>query len=235
MDRGEQCHCHAEAEDPPARGEQRHIHVIEHEHLIAQHRQAVEVLGTLVMGDAGDRRLQARDVRFERDRDPVAEAPLHSGAHRAEEPRRRGRCAEPDGRGANEARPVLEHALAEQHEPPREQRIGQRRQLRQHECREHQPWLVPVAEPAQPPHRGERRRQIADAVRRPGGSLRRGRHRPFLPRPPLRRTAVPADRTSCDSGRLWPSARRASRARRRGPFRARICGRHGAPWKSGAR
>src|SRR5438874_6319589 len=34
----------------------RHVHVVEHEHLIAQHREAIEVLGTLVVGDARDRK-----------------------------------------------------------------------------------------------------------------------------------------------------------------------------------
>ena len=103
MDRREQRDRHAEPQDPPARREQRHVHVIEHEHLIAQHREPIEVLGPLVVRDGRDRRLQPRDVRFERDRDLVAEAPLHARADRAEEPRRRGRHAEADRRRAHEA------------------------------------------------------------------------------------------------------------------------------------
>jgi hypothetical protein len=61
--------------------------VIEDEHLIAQHREAVEVVGALVVRDGRDRRLEPGDVRFERDGDPVAEAPLHPGADGLEEPR----------------------------------------------------------------------------------------------------------------------------------------------------
>src|SRR2546427_6701577 len=42
-DRHQQRDRHAEAEDPPAGGEQRHVHVVEHEDLVAQHREAIEV------------------------------------------------------------------------------------------------------------------------------------------------------------------------------------------------
>ena len=165
MDRHQQRDRHAQAQDPAARGEQRHVHVVEHEHLIAQHRQAIEIVGPLLMRDGRDRRLQPGDVRFERDRHLVAEAALHARADGAQKPRRGGRHAEADRRAAHQCRPVLEHALAEQHEPQREQRVGQRGELRQHERREHQARLVPVAELAQPPHRRQRRRQRVDADR----------------------------------------------------------------------
>ena len=165
MDRRQQGHRHAEAQDPPAGGEQRHVHVVEHEHLVAQHREPIEVLGAFVMRDGRDRRLEAGDVGLERDRDLVAEAALHPGADRAEKPRRCSRYAEADGRRADQAGSVLEHTFTKQHEPQREQRIGQRRQLRQHERREHQARLMAVAELAQPPHRRERRRQVVQLVR----------------------------------------------------------------------
>ena len=165
--------------------------MIEHEHLIAQHRQPVEVLRALVVRDGRDRRLEPGDVRFERDRDLVAEAPLHARADRAQEPRRRGRHAEADGRRAHEAGPVLEHALAEQHEPEREQRVGQRREQRQHERGEHQPRLVAVAELAQPPHRRQRGRQRLDRL--PSGARPRSGEdvirRPFLVLAALKRCA----------------------------------------------
>jgi hypothetical protein len=41
----------AEPQDPAGGGEQRHVHVVEHEHLVAQHREPVEVLGPLVVLD----------------------------------------------------------------------------------------------------------------------------------------------------------------------------------------
>ena len=44
VDRDQQREGDAEAQDPAAGGEQRHVHVVEHEHLVAQHRQAVEVV-----------------------------------------------------------------------------------------------------------------------------------------------------------------------------------------------
>ena len=53
--------------------------------------------------------LQPRDVRLERDRDPVAEAPLHAGADGAQEPGRRRRHAEPD-RATRRTRPVAARA-----------------------------------------------------------------------------------------------------------------------------
>ena len=75
---------------------------------------------------------------------------------------------------------LIEHALAEQHQPQREQRIGQRRHQRQHERHEHQPRLVTIAELAQPPHRRQRRRQRLDGATPTADRLRRGRHRPLL-------------------------------------------------------
>ena len=174
MNRGQQHDRDAEAQDPPARGEQRHVHVVEHEHLVAEHGEPIEIVGALVVRDGRDRRLEPGDVRFERDRHLVAEAPLHAGADRAEEPGRGGGHAESDGAAAHQTGPVLEHALAEQHQPQREQRIGQRRELRQRERGDHQPRLVPVAELAQPPHRRQRGRQVV------GGAIRRGRHNASL-------------------------------------------------------
>ena len=103
--------------------------MIEHEHLIAQHGEPVEVIGTLVMGDGHQRCLQTGDVRFERDGDLVAEAPLHPGADRAEEPRCRGRNAETDCRLAHQTRSVREQALTQQLEPKGQQRVGQHREL----------------------------------------------------------------------------------------------------------
>ena len=44
----------AEAQDPAAGGEERHVHVVEHEDLVAQHGEPVEVLGPLLVGDGRD-------------------------------------------------------------------------------------------------------------------------------------------------------------------------------------
>jgi hypothetical protein len=103
-------------------------------------------------------------MRFQRDRHLVAEASLHSGADRPEEPRRRGRYTQADGRAKHQALSVFQYALAEQHQPQCEQRIWKRGELRQHKRRKHQPRLVAVSERAQPPHRGQRGWQIARRV-----------------------------------------------------------------------
>src|SRR3977135_2650059 len=79
--------------------------------------------GTLVVRDGGPRRLEPGDVRLEGNRDLVTEAPLHSCAHRAEEPGGGGGYAETDGRRAPQTGPVVQHALTEEHQPEREERI----------------------------------------------------------------------------------------------------------------
>ena len=49
-------------QDPAAGGEDRHVHVVEHEDLVAQHGEPVEVVGPLLVRDGGDGGLQLRDV-----------------------------------------------------------------------------------------------------------------------------------------------------------------------------
>jgi hypothetical protein len=129
MHRCQQGQGDAETQDPAACREQRHVHVIEHEHLIAQHRQQVQVLRPFVMRDGGDGRLEARDVRFQGDGHLVAEPALHARADRAQEPRPRCGQAEADGRPGHEIGALFDDAAPEQHEPEGEQRVGQRRQL----------------------------------------------------------------------------------------------------------
>jgi hypothetical protein len=68
------------------------------------------------------------NVRLERERHFVAKAPLHAGADRAQEPRRRGRQSKTDGGGEHEDAAALEHTVAEQHQPQRQERVGERRQ-----------------------------------------------------------------------------------------------------------
>ena len=179
MNRRQQRHRHAQPQDPPERGKHRHVHVVEHEDLIAEHGQPIEILRAFLMRDGRDRCLQLRDVRLERDGHLVAEAALHARADGAEKPRRGGRHAEPNRRALHQAGSVLEDAFAEQHQPQREQRIGQRGELRQHERRDHQARLVAIPELAQAPHRRQRGRQRLDRAI----SIRRGRHRS---RPPPR-------------------------------------------------
>jgi len=58
--------------------------MIEHEYLVAQHGQPVQMLRTFMMRDGDQRCLKARHVRFERDGDFVSEAPLNTGADRSQ-------------------------------------------------------------------------------------------------------------------------------------------------------
>ena len=96
VDRPEQERRDRQTEQPSERREQRHEHVVEGEHLVTQHRQPVEVLRALVMLDGRHRRLQVGDVRFERDRDPVAEPALDPLRQQRQVPRRRHRDGQTD-------------------------------------------------------------------------------------------------------------------------------------------
>ena len=159
MNGRQQRHGHAQAQDPPQGGKQRHVHVVEHEHLVAQHGQAVEILGTLVVGHGLYCGLQPGHMRLKRDGHFVAEATLHPGADGAQKPGRSGGDAEADGRDLDPCGAVLEYAFAQQPQPQREQSIGQRGELRQGKGHDHQAGLMPIAQLAQPPHGLERRRQ----------------------------------------------------------------------------
>ena len=226
--RREQNKCDDKAQDPPQGGKQRHVHVVEHEYLVPQHREAVEIRGPFLMGDRADRCLQPRDVRFECDGHLVAEPPLHARADRAQYPCGGGRNPQTHRRQDDERAPLFQHALPEKHQPQRQERVRESRELRECERYEHEPRLVPVSEDAQPPHRRQRRWQRVD------GPFR-GRHtsRPAPRR--RRRTAAPADRTSFDSGHAVPSIRRASRARRLCRAPARRFGRRAGRWRTGAK
>ena len=91
MDRHQQRHGHRQPQNPAKRGEQRHVHVVKHEHLIAENRQPIKILRALLMRDRRDRCLQSRNVRLERNRNSVTETALYARADRAEKPGRGGR------------------------------------------------------------------------------------------------------------------------------------------------
>ena len=201
MDRGQHCDGHGEPENPPARGEQRPVHVVEHEHLVAQHAEAIEVFGPFLVLERRSRCLKPRHVRFERDGDAIAEAPLRAIADHPQKPGRGGRYAEPDRRRQHQPAPAAVHAVRQQLQPDGEQRVGERGEQRQAERDGHEPRLGLVAAFHRPPHRRQGRREIVS----------RG-HRRLNP-PRCRRIATPGARTWCDSVRPSPSARHGSRAR----------------------
>ena len=51
MDRDEQRERHTQSQHPAAGREERGVHVIEHEDLVAQHGEPIEVFGSLVVRD----------------------------------------------------------------------------------------------------------------------------------------------------------------------------------------
>jgi hypothetical protein len=91
--------------------------MVEHEYLVAQHGQAIEILRALVVRNALDRRLQPRDMAFERDRHLVPKAALHARAHRAQKPGGGRRHTEPDRRALDQPAAMGEHSFAQQHQP----------------------------------------------------------------------------------------------------------------------
>jgi hypothetical protein len=95
---------HAQPQNPAAGREHRHVHVIEHEHLVAQDRQPIEIFGALLVRDRRDGRLKPRHVRFQRDRDLVSEPPLHTGADGPQDPGSAGGHAQANRGGRDEHR-----------------------------------------------------------------------------------------------------------------------------------
>jgi len=160
MDGGEQERRDHQPEQPTERGEQRHEHVVEREDLLAQHRQPIEVLGPLVVLDGGHRRLQAGDVRLERDGHAIPEAALHAlGEHRQVPDERRRHC-EPDD-GSDDRRPaLLIDAIDDESEPQCQQRIGQHHQQPQAQRQHQQLRLRAIAQAERAPQRLKRRRQV---------------------------------------------------------------------------
>ena len=152
MNRHQQANRHGEPNDPPARREHRHVHVVEDEHLIPEHREPVEIVRTLLVRNCRHGRLELRHVRLERDRHPVAEPPLEPRAHGAQEPRRRRGDSQRECRDTQQADVPLQQSFADQFEPECEQSIRKGHQQRQRERDEHQPGLEAIAQLAQPPH-----------------------------------------------------------------------------------
>ena len=114
MNRSQQRHGHAQAQDPPQGREQRHVHVVQHEHLVAQHGQAIEVLGPLMVGHRDHRGLQPGHMRLKRDGHLVAESALYAGADGAQKPGRRRRHAQAYSRDLDPGDAMLQHAFAQQ-------------------------------------------------------------------------------------------------------------------------
>jgi hypothetical protein len=111
--------------------------VVEREHLVAQHRQAVEIVMAFVVFDGGDAGLQARDVGLQRNRNPIAEPTLESIEHDAQEPRQRRADTETDCSNEDPGPVVFEQSGGEQREPQCDERVRQRRE-QSHRERQHQ-------------------------------------------------------------------------------------------------
>ena len=99
------------------------------------------------------RRQQPRHVRLERDRQPVAEPALGAVADHPQEPGRGRRRSQPERRGQHQPAPALEHAVGEELEQERDERVRQRGQKRQPESHAQEQGLGLVAALERAPHR----------------------------------------------------------------------------------
>ncbi len=113
MDRDEQGDGHGEPQDPTAGGEDRHVQVVQHKDLVAQHRQTIQIVGALVMSNGGHRCLESCDVCLQRDLDLVAKPALHTRADSPQKPGRRRRDPQADRGADDQASAAVEHTLAE--------------------------------------------------------------------------------------------------------------------------
>jgi len=151
---GQQREGNAQAQDPTRRGEQRHVHAVEHEDLVAQHRKAVEKLRPFVLRHGGDGCLQLCDVRFQRDGYQITESALGAIAHHAQRPGQRCGYAQPQRGGDHQGAITFEQAVGEELQPQREQSVRHGGQQRQHECYRQQSRLCVVAALQRAPHGG---------------------------------------------------------------------------------
>ena len=131
MNRSQQQNGHHQSEYQAHGRKQRHEQVVEREHLIAQHRQPVEVLGSFVVFDRGYRSLKTGNVRLQSDGDLVAEAPLDAAADHPQVPGERGRHPKTDGGNDNRRATGALHTVDDQLQPERQQGVGDHHQQRQ--------------------------------------------------------------------------------------------------------
>ncbi len=229
----EQRHGDGEPQNPAARREHRHVHVVQHEHLIAQHRQPVEVVRSLVVRDRRDRGLQPRHVGLERDRDPVAEASLDAVLTCAGT-----RSRWPTRRVPNAARDAPASRLAAITPWPRS--MSHSASSASGSAAATTSGTPPASFRARAGSRACRAAtstttRAADRHLCMRPPLRRGRHRSSPLHPRARKTAGPAGRTSCGTDRRSAISSSWCQARRPGRARARRCDPPDGPWKSDAR
>ena len=166
LDGGQQRHGQHDPDDPADGAEQRHVHVVQHEHLVAQHGETVEVVASLLQLEPGDRGLQGGDVRLQGDGHPVAEAPGQSVVDHPEQPAERRRRGHRPEHGEDHRPVAVGEPVGQQREPEREQRIRHRRKQGDGDHHDDQSRLVGVADLAQPPHGREGGRQVVGGLRR---------------------------------------------------------------------
>ena len=125
MDRGQQHSVTTSANHQPTIEKSDEEQVIEREHLIAQHGQAVEVLGSFVVLDRADVGLERGDVGFEGDPTLSRNRRSTRSKHDAEEPHRG-----PERRAQPHHAPwcvCLEHTVGRTAQPQGDQASGRRR------------------------------------------------------------------------------------------------------------
>ena len=162
VNRRQQRHRHAQPQNPAERGKQRHVHVVEHEHLIAQHGQPIEILRA------------APDARSSRPMPAVARRATSSAIVTLSRKRRCTRvltvrrnhvaavetprpiaapCTRPDRCSRTPLPSSISHSASSA--------SGSAASCDSTNARQHQARLVAVSQLAQPPHRRQGRRQRA--------------------------------------------------------------------------
>ncbi len=129
--RRQNTHDDDESERDAERAEERQEDVVEREHLVAQHGETVEHLGSLVLLDADGGGLQSGDVGLEGDGEPLAETIVQPLASCGHHPAADGGEGHADG-GDHQERPIGlawgTQRFGDEAQPQRDECIGQRTQ-----------------------------------------------------------------------------------------------------------
>ena len=97
MNHRQQCAGYANSNEPAHGREQRHVYVIQHEHLLAQDRQAIEIFRSLMVRDRDNAGLQFSDMRLQCNGHSVAKPALCAFADDTNKPCQRRRRPHAEG------------------------------------------------------------------------------------------------------------------------------------------
>jgi len=147
IDRHQQGQREREPDDRADGGEQLLIEHAQRARVVAEHGDAVEVVGPLVVLDRGDRGLQVGHVRLEHDGGAVGEAAVDAVAHDIEQPAGGRQHSDEADRDADACAVVRGHALNEGGEPDGEERVRSGGRDRRHQGDEDESGIDPITHP----------------------------------------------------------------------------------------